>query len=262
MRFVLRSKSFHANWKIERASEWAGRFLKRVEEGDLLAQPARRFFGISKRNANIGKVSRGWPSIMILASLEEDVFVIRPRRTILSEITSPVMTRCGLVVEAFQFFFLLFFFSGQEKPMETDYSWRKCDGKSIAGRCVERRSFSTTSGAFWRWNRGHGSDISRTRGNRFHFQWNEPSYSLRDGKCLFSSYSVTYNGESLLTSKRHNSLRYVCSFGFSPLEGEWADFRVTTTKASKFHEFFFTLTTSYTELDIFLGRRYSLEVQM
>ena len=45
-------------------------------------------------------------------------------------------------------FFFLFFFSGQEKPMETDYSWRKCDRKSIAGRCVERRSFSTTSGAF------------------------------------------------------------------------------------------------------------------
>lgn len=136
-------------------------------------------------------------------------------------------------------FFSLFFFSGQEKPMETDYSWRKCDGKSIAGRCVERCSFSTTSGAFWRWNRGRGSDISRTRGNRFHFQWNEPSYSLRDGKCLFSSYSVTYNGESLLTSKRYNSLRYVCSFGISPLEGEGADSRVTTTKASEFHEFFF-----------------------
>lgn len=175
---------------------------------------------------------------MILASLEEDVFAIRPRRTILSEITSPVMTRCGLQVEAFQFFFL-FFFSGQEKPMETDYSWRKCDRKSIAGRCVERRSFSTTSGAFWRWNRGRGSDISRTRGNRFHFQWNEPSYFLRDGKCLFSSYSVTYNEESLLTSKRHNSLRYVCSFGISPLEGKWVDSRVTTTKASEFHEFFF-----------------------
>ena len=36
-------------------------------------------------------------------------------------------------LEAFQFFL--------GKPMETDYSWRKCDGKSIrTGRCVERRA--------------------------------------------------------------------------------------------------------------------------
>lgn len=119
---MLRSKSFHANWKIECVLEWAGRFLKRLEEGDLLAQPARRFFGISKQNANIGKVSRGWPSIMILASLEEDVFVIHPRRTILSEITSLVMTRCGLEVEAFQFFFFFFsfFLLGTGK---TDGNW-------------------------------------------------------------------------------------------------------------------------------------------
>lgn len=59
---------------------------------------------------------------------------------------------------------------------------------------------------FSRWSKGRASDISRTRGNRFHFQWNESS--CFPGKCLFSTNSRSrWRGTLCWAEMRCNFLR-------------------------------------------------------
>lgn len=66
--------------------------------------------------------------------------------------------------------------------------------------------FSTANRGFSRWSKGRASDISRTRGNRFHFQWNESS--CFPGKCLFSTNSRSrWRGTLCWAEMRCNFLR-------------------------------------------------------
>lgn len=105
-------------------------------------------------------------------------------------------------LEAFQFFL--------GKSMETDYSWRKCDGKSIrTGRCVERRAtplgfqqprlFTLEQGS-WLW-------YIQDKRKSFSFPMERVS-SRYPGKCLFSTNSRSrWRGTLCWPEMRCNFLR-------------------------------------------------------
>lgn len=78
--------------------------------------------------------------------------------------------------------------------------------RADAWNAAPRRSVFNNRG-FSRWSKGRGSDISRTRGNRFHFQWNGcPRATLENA---FSPLILAQGGEGLSVGPRCDVISFV-----------------------------------------------------